>query len=106
MTVTAGLVFLGIVLGEPGASAAGQVAVIEVPFSTGGGDGASGVRRFFRNGCYEVVSEGGPGAAKSKDSQAGCHLPGEVFEAFQQLDVLASASRGAIIKEGNVPSSS
>ena len=110
MTMAAGLVFFGLVLGEPGASAAGQVAVIEVPFSAGVGNGPSGLRRFFRSGCYEVVSEGGFGAAKTKDSQAGCHLPGEVSEAFQQLDVLASASGGTIVKEGNqdgnVPSSS
>lgn len=109
MTVAAALTFFGMFLGEPGA-AADQVAVIEVPFSTGAGDGASGLRRFFRSGCYEVVSEGGPGAAKSRDSQAGCHLPGEVSEAFERLDVLASASGGAIIQEGkkesNVPSSS
>src|SRR6188474_220135 len=102
MVVKAGLVFFGMLLGEPGASAAGQVAVIEVPFSTGVGDGASGVRRLFRSGCYEVVSEGGAGAAQFKDSQAGCHLPGEVSEAFQQLDVLVSTSGGAIVKEGNV----
>jgi hypothetical protein len=76
-----------------------QVAAIEVPFSTHMGEGASGLKRFFRNGCYEVTSEGGTGGGRARDRQAGCHLPREVSEVFQQLDTMASTTGGAMVKE-------
>ncbi len=91
---------LSVTAGDVPPASPAQVAAIEVPFSTGGEQGASGLKRFFRNGCYEVTSEGG---GKSRDSQAGCHLPGEVTEVFQQLDTMASTSGGAMVKEKGRP---
>ncbi|MES1172614.1 MAG: hypothetical protein ABUL77_05215 [Bacteroidota bacterium] len=98
------MVLLGLLIGEPGSASPAEVAVIEVPFSTRVGDGASGLKRIFRNGCYQVVSEGGSGAGagSSRNSQVGCHLAGEVSAAFERLDLLASASGSGVVKEGRV----
>lgn len=103
--IAPGVVLFSLLLGELRSASPAQFALIEVPFSTRAGDGASGLKRIFRNGCYQVVSESGSGAGASRNSQVGCHRPGEASQAFERLDLLASASGSGVVKEDPASSS-
>jgi len=80
----------GIMVADAGAAApaprAAQVSAVEITFATNAGEGATGRKRFMRDGCYQIESGGGTGGAGyARDSQAGCHLPGDVAAAFAKL---------------------
>jgi hypothetical protein len=77
----------GILAAEAAAAPRAQtVAAVELSYLTHAGEGAAGQKRFGRDGCYQVESGGSTGgAAYARDSQAGCHLPGDVAAVFAKL---------------------
>jgi len=83
------LAMLAIPLGATGPKS--EIAAIEVPFDTRAGEGATGVKRFARDGCYAVESEGSTGGAQRvRESQAGCHGLADVAEMFRRVDAFAA----------------
>ncbi|HEY7373536.1 MAG TPA: hypothetical protein VIF57_15355 [Polyangia bacterium] len=67
------------------------VAAVEISYLTHAGEGASGQKRFTRDGCYQVESGGSTGGSSyARDSHAGCHLPTDVAAAFGRLDAIAA----------------
>jgi len=93
------LVLLALIAGEPRRP---EVAYVEVAYATHAGEGAQGVKRFFRDGCYTVKSSGGTGGGWARDSQGGCHLRRDVVEAFARLDALVA--NGGVVPERAAPS--
>jgi len=69
-----------------------SVSALELRFQTHVGEGARGIRRFHRDGCYERESEGGSGGPRVRDSEAGCHEATAVASMFERLDRAAVAS--------------
>ena len=69
------------------------ITAVEVSFVTHAGEGAAGQKRFTRDGCYQVESGGSTGGAGyARDSQAGCHLPGDVAAVFAKLGTIPSVA--------------
>jgi hypothetical protein len=65
---------------------AAPLSAVEITFATHAGEGATGRKRFMRDGCYQIESGGGTGGAGyARDSQAGCHLPADVAAVFARL---------------------
>jgi hypothetical protein len=93
------LAISGILAAQPAAAPRTQgVASVEVSFSTHAGEGAAGVKRFTREGCYQAESGGSTGGAGyAHDSQAGCHLSADVAAVFAKLDAVAG---DALVREG------
>jgi hypothetical protein len=81
----------------PAASARPAAVAVEISFVTRAGEGAAGSKRFMRDGCYQVESGGSTGGAGyARDSQAGCHLAGDVEAVF---DKLAAVAADALVRE-------
>jgi hypothetical protein len=78
-----------------------ELAYVEVSFTTHAGEGAQGVKRFFRDGCFAVASEGGTGGGRARESSAGCHLRRDVDETFAKLDALVKS--GDVVRERDAP---
>src|SRR5262245_52118250 len=86
----------GFMAAEAGASggapprAAAPPAAVEITFETTVGEGAAGGKRIMRDGCYQIESGGSTGGAGyAHDSQAGCHLAGDVAPVFARLGAFA-----------------
>ncbi len=80
----------GIMAADAGAPAAparaAQVSAVEIVFATHAGEGATGRKRFMRDGCYQIESGGSTGGAGyARGSQAGCHLLADVAAVFAKL---------------------
>jgi hypothetical protein len=80
----------GIMAADAGAAVpaprAAPVSAVEITFATHAGEGATGRKRFMPDGCYQSESGGGTGGAGySRDSQAGCYLPGQGASEFAKL---------------------
>jgi hypothetical protein len=100
-----GIWLVGMMAADAGTSAApvrAALAAVEISFATQAGEGATGSRRFMRDGCYQIESGGSTGGAGyARDSQAGCHLASDVAAVFSRLAAIAgdalvrdSAGRG------------
>lgn len=63
---------------------------VELSFVTHAGEGAAGVKRFARSGCYQGEWSGGTGGGHARDSEAGCHRPTDVEPVFTRLAGLAA----------------
>jgi len=89
-----GVCLAGMVTGVAPAVAAGEVAGVETQSYTHAGEGSQGMRRVFRDGCYQGDSEGGNGGGLTvHDREAGCAGPGLFEKMFEQLDALAASNR-------------
>ena len=81
----------GMLAAAPAAAARSPVAAVEISFVTHAGEGAAGVKRVGRDGCYQTESGGSTGgAAYGHDSQAGCHRPGDVAPVFARLAAISA----------------
>jgi hypothetical protein len=70
------------------------LSAVEITFATHAGEGATGRKRFMRDGCYQIESGGGTGGAGyARDSQAGCHLPADVAAVLAKLAAIGSQIR-------------
>ena len=71
------------------ATQSAPVETVEIVFVTHAGEGAVGIKRFARNGCYQGESNGGTGGGHARDSEAGCLRPTDVEPVFTRLAGLA-----------------
>jgi hypothetical protein len=91
------ILVIGLGAAEATAAPPGKPAAVEISFATHAGEGATGGKRFMRDGCYEVESGGGTGGAGyARDSQAGCHLAADVAAVFARLGAIAA---GALVRD-------
>src|SRR5436189_6303478 len=72
----------GMLAAAPATPARAPVAAVEISFVTHAGEGAAGVKRITRNGCYQGEWSGGTGGGDARDSQAGCLRPTDVEPVF------------------------
>jgi hypothetical protein len=94
------LVLIGLLVSAGAAKGAtsGEASAIETHSNTRAGEGSIGLRRVFRNGCYQSESRGSPGGgADVHDSEAGC-ADAAVFQGlFRQIDALIAD--GSLVPE-------
>jgi len=88
----------GMLAAAPGGAARpARVDAVEVSFVTHAGEGAAGVKRLTRDGCYQTESGGSTGGAGyARDGEAGCHLPAAVAPTFARLDAVGAE---ALVRE-------
>jgi hypothetical protein len=73
------------------------IAAVEISRVTHAGEGAEGVTRYTRDGCYQTESGGSTGgAAYARTSEAGCHLATDVAPVFARLDAI---EKDALVRE-------